>query len=462
MVNDDSCPRRHVCAKLVTVNKGRKEVIVLSINKPVTIGRHPKLCTYVIPDAFVSNLHCKLYAVRSGTGGIIVSCQDLSTNGLVLNGHMIRRTSVILMHGDVLEIPSSLTFKCLHIWAEPNDKGNIFDPTPPLQPIQKRVGDYVVTSHCLGSGSFATVHLAVNKYKHRQVACKTLKARKGHELSQVWKEVKILLSLNHPNINRVFDVDQNGNFLHIFLELCTGGDLFTYIISHQETENRLCEGEAKYIMFQLLKGLTYLHDKLISHRGMRISLPENILLYTPGPYPRIQIADFGLARPKAYQETLNVCGTVSYLPPEGILALDNKHLGYVGMPSDCWSAGVILFIMLSGFHPFDYDASSDSDWLEVVPDSQEPDLQQVTQCSQVSQGYARNENRVKQRILSGEIEFKDSIWRNLPHARDLVGRLLIRSPLNRGTVYSSMQSAWIADDLPALDAAYFDRVLAGP
>ncbi|KAF4605037.1 hypothetical protein EYR40_003820 [Pleurotus pulmonarius] len=118
--------------------------------------------------------------------------------------------------------------------------------------------------------------------------------------------------------------------------------------------------------------------------------------------------------------------------------------------------------MLSGFHPFDYDASSDSDWLEVVPDSQEPDLQQVTQCSQVSQGYARNENRVKQRILSGEIEFKDSIWRNLPHARDLVGRLLIRSPLNRGTVYSSMQSAWIADDLPALDAAYFDRVLAGP
>ena len=60
------------------------------------------------------------------------------------------------------------------------------------------------------------------------------------------------------------------------------------------------------------------------------SKPENILLYSPGPYPRIQIADFGLARPNAHQETLNVCGTVSYLPPEGILALDYKHLGYVG------------------------------------------------------------------------------------------------------------------------------------
>jgi len=58
--------------------------------------------------------------------------------------------------------------------------------------------------------------------------------------------------------------------------------------------------------------------------------PENILLFSPGPYPRVLIADFGLARPNSYQETFNVCGTVSYLPPEGILALDNKHLSYTG------------------------------------------------------------------------------------------------------------------------------------
>jgi len=56
--------------------------------------------------------------------------------------------------------------------------------------------------------------------------------------------------------------------------------------------------------------------------------PENILLYRPGPYPRILIADFGLAQPDSYQEIFNVSGTVPYLPPEAILALDNKHLGY--------------------------------------------------------------------------------------------------------------------------------------
>lgn len=130
---------------------------------------------------------------------------------------------------------------------------------------------------------------------------------------------------------------------------------------NRDGNGSLPEGEAKYIMYQLLTGLKYLHDKMISHRDIKVNLshllprrrpralpqPENILLYAPGSYPRIQIADFGLARPKAYQETLNVCGTVPYLPPEGILALEHKDRGYVGMPADCWSAGIVLYIMLS-------------------------------------------------------------------------------------------------------------------
>lgn len=78
-----------------------------------------------------------------------------------------------------------------------------------------------------------------------------------------------------------------------------------------------------------------------------LTQPENILLHSPGPYPRIQIADFGLARPRAYEETLHVCGTISYLPPEGVRALENKNLGYVGMPADCWSAGIVIFAMLT-------------------------------------------------------------------------------------------------------------------
>lgn len=93
----------------------------------------------------------------------------------------------------------------------------IFEPTPPVQPAEKvlhntysltqiqfdltdmykRIGGYVVTSQCLGTGSFATVHLALDPIKHRQVACKSIRTKKDNEVEQVMKEVRILMTLRH-------------------------------------------------------------------------------------------------------------------------------------------------------------------------------------------------------------------------------------------------------------------------
>lgn len=161
-----------------------------------------------------------------------------------------------------------------------------------------------MTSQCLGTGSFATVHLALDPAKHRQVACKTIRTKRDHEVGQVMKEVRILMTLKHvspspssfdvrpsslplsptsmkstiPKKTKSLCVLRNSPCLackliheihsHIFLQLCTGGDLFTYITHTSETGKWICEAEAKYIMYQLLLGLKYLHDKLISHRGM--------------------------------------------------------------------------------------------------------------------------------------------------------------------------------------------------
>ncbi|ESK98011.1 camk rad53 protein kinase [Moniliophthora roreri MCA 2997] len=322
------------CAKLVTVKRGRKEGISLRINEPITIGRNPAMW------------------VRSPNGGVIVSCKDLSKNGIVLNGHRIKGTSVILMDGDTFRIPDSQTFTCQHIWQDPVHKQSVFDPTPPLHVAQKisikRIGNYTLTSKCLGTGSFATVHLAMDTAHHCQVACKSIRTKREHELEQVMKEISILCDLRHPNINRIYDTERDGTFIHLFLQLCTGGDLFTYVNSYTEKGVWMCEAEAKYITYQILLGLVYLHEKMISHRDLK---PENILLHCPGPYPRVQIADFGLARPKSWQATFNVCGTVSYLPPEGVMALDRKELTYVGLPADCWSAGVTLYVMLWSVSP---------------------------------------------------------------------------------------------------------------
>ncbi|KAJ3771445.1 kinase-like protein [Lentinula raphanica] len=446
-----------ICAKLITERNGHKEVIGLGLNRPLTIGRNPERSFYVVADSSVSGLHCTIFAVRSPSGGVIVSCQDSSKNGIILNGHRIKKASIILMDGDLLRIPDSLTFTCIHLWKDHIEKVSVFDPTPPPHPARKvcHIGRYVVTSQCLGSGSFATVHLALSMDRRCQVACKSIRTKKGHrdELAQVMKEIRILMGLNHPNINRIYDTQEDQNFIHIFLQLCTGGDLFTYINSFTERNCKMQEDEVKYIMFQLLKGLSYLHDKSISHRDLK---PENILLYAPGPYPRVQIADFGLARPKSYQETFNVCGTVSYLPPEGILALDQKHLGYVGLPSDCWSAGIILYIML-GSHPFDFEHPLEScnAWIsQCISDSQRGSRRGC------SQNYLQTEARLKQRIVKGEVDFHPSLWTNLAKAKVLVNMLLIHDPSERATVYAALENPWITDDLAMLEDAYRSRILA--
>lgn len=70
-----------------------------------------------------------------------------------------------------------------------------------------------------------------------------------------------------------------------------------------------------------------------------------MLLATPGSYPRVVIADFGLARERSYELTGNVAGTVSYLPPEAIHAMD-RNQKYVSQDSDAWSLGLIIFAML--------------------------------------------------------------------------------------------------------------------
>ncbi|EJD03702.1 kinase-like protein [Fomitiporia mediterranea MF3/22] len=307
------------------------EVIVLTLDKPVTIGRHLREC------------------VMSSTGGVLVSCHDYSTNGVIINGRKLRRNAAIVMDGDEIQIPNSRVFKCIHTLKEPREHVNIFEQTPP-QGVYKNleIGYYTIMSHCLGSGSYASVHLAFDTLSSRQVACKTIitKSRRKEDMQKAKKEVNILRGLKHPNINGILDVEVNSQagWLYAFLFLCTGGDLFTYTTRRY----RLSEAEAKFITFQLFRAIEHLHDRSVSHRGMSIQIcPENVLLYTPGPFPRVQIADFGLARARAYQETMTVCGTVSYLPPEGIMALDNRELGYVGMPADCWSVGLILFIMLS-------------------------------------------------------------------------------------------------------------------
>lgn len=147
----------------------------------------------------MSSLHCKIHAVQSSTGGIIISCQDLSTNGLILNGHKIRKTSVIVMNGDTFRIPASQTFQCILKWRYLHEKYEKHASQPSQSQMQsyKDLGRFLITSHCLGSGSYATVQLALDTTGHQQAACKIIRRKEGSDLKKEMKEATLLMNLHH-------------------------------------------------------------------------------------------------------------------------------------------------------------------------------------------------------------------------------------------------------------------------
>lgn len=432
-----------VVARLVAVDEfDISHAVEVALGHPTTVGRHNQ-CNYVIKSPVVSSVHFRLYAVTSSEGGTIVSCEDLSSNGLLWNTHKIRRAAIILHHGDILQIPGSQVF---HVEMDGHArKAMPFDPTPPQRPRERTVGEYVITSHTLGSGHFATVHLGFDAVKQRQVACKTIKVSK---IAEVMKEVNILGGLNHPNINRVLGYTDEAPWTHIFLELSTGGDLFTYIT----TQGMLQEGEAKFLGYQLMLGLVYMHDLNVSHRDLK---PENVLIYAPRAYPRVQIADFGLARARSHEPAFSAVGTMAYLPPEAVVALAGRahqgaapRRGYDGKKVDCWSLGVTLYTMMSGMHPFDFAAESQP----VQEGASQPSMSQGSLSQQSEVGAAM----VCDRILDGRVDFSYAPWSAMTDAKNLIRKLLVYDPKLRCCALGAMKHQWIQQDINRLEELYKD------
>ncbi|KAM0953961.1 putative protein kinase CAMK-CAMKL-CHK1 family [Dioscorea sansibarensis] len=212
------------------------------------------------------------------------------------------------------------------------------------QKVKRRVGKYEL-GRTIGEGTFAKVRFARNSETGDPVAIKILDKEKilKHKLvEQIKREIATMKLIRHPNVVRLYEVMGSKTKIFIVLEFVTGGELFDKIVNH----GRMREEEARRYFHQLINAVDYCHSRGVYHRDLK---PENLLL---DAYGNLKISDFGLSalsqqvRDDGLLHT--TCGTPNYVAPE---VLDDR--GYDGAPADLWSCGVILFVLLAGYLPFD-------------------------------------------------------------------------------------------------------------
>ncbi len=205
-------------------------------------------------------------------------------------------------------------------------------------------GRYAVTAR-LAHGGMATVYLAMDTRLDRQVALKVMHAELARDDEFVRRfigEAKSVARLSHQNVVAVFDQGSDGPFLYLAMEYVPGRTLKEVL----RERGRFPPAAALDIMTGVLDGLAAAHASGIVHRDVK---PENVLLTADG---RLKVADFGLARAQAtagHTRAGLLIGTVAYLPPEQVTG------DSTGPRSDVYSAGVVLFELLTGRLPFTGD-----------------------------------------------------------------------------------------------------------
>lgn len=213
---------------------------------------------------------------------------------------------------------------------------------------------YKLESQPLGSGRNGEVrkciHIASKDVRVVKIIAKSGLSANMVESREVFKEVEILKTVDHPNLPRIYEFFEDESNFYIVLELCSGGDLFDRVLEVK----RFSESQAAEIMSQVLSGLTYLHAKKIVHRDIKL---ENILLENKENL-FIKIIDFDTATFFKQGYERGIYGTPMYMAPEVVKGRYTENC-------DLWSCGIILYILLQGRPPYD---GTDEELFELLKD----------------------------------------------------------------------------------------------
>ncbi|KAF8110216.1 hypothetical protein N665_0086s0054 [Sinapis alba] len=217
-------------------------------------------------------------------------------------------------------------------------------PRSPKTPQGSVLMDKYELGKLLGKGSFAKVYLARSISTGEDVAIKVIdkeKILKSGLAGHIKREISILRRVRHPYIVHLKEVMATKTKIYIVMEYVRGGDLLGKM-----AKGRLRQGVARSYFQQLISSVSFCHSRGVYHRDLKL---ENLLLDDEG---NLKVSDFGLSivseqlRQDGICQTF--CGTPAYLAPE-VLTMK----GYDAAKADLWSCGVILFVLMAGYLPFE-------------------------------------------------------------------------------------------------------------
>ncbi|CAG9332760.1 CDPK1_58 [Blepharisma stoltei] len=211
-----------------------------------------------------------------------------------------------------------------------------------IKVTSRNILDYYEIVKEIGVGGFGTVFEVRDKRSGLRRAMKEIPKDNLDEakFQKMIEEVELVKNMDHPNIMRIYEVIETSRFYYVITELLDGGELFEKLTK----QRRFTEKQAAKYLRDIMSALNYCHKQGIVHRDIK---PENLVFEFPDDNSNLKVIDFAISHKINQEEKITVInGTLWYMAPE--ILIDHTY----DEKCDIWSAGVILFIMLSGSPPF--------------------------------------------------------------------------------------------------------------
>ncbi|GMJ14762.1 calcium dependent protein kinase 1 [Hibiscus trionum] len=278
-----------------------------------------------------------------------------------------------------------------------------------LQTKTGQLKEYYNLGTKLGNGQFGTTFVCTEKGTGKRYACKSIAKRKlatEADVDDVRREIQIMHHMSgHPNIVSIKGAYEDPTTIHVVMDLCAGGELFERIVKRGHYSER----KAAELARTIVGVVEACHSMGVMHRDLK---PENFLFVNEEEDSPLKVIDFGLSIFLKPGDKLSaVVGSPYYVAPEVLKKC-------YGPEADVWSAGVIIYVLLSGVPPF----------------------------------WGESEQEIFDEILKGELDFKSDPWPSISQsAKDLVSKMLTKDPKKRITAYQVLCHSWIQVDGGAPD-----------